>query len=199
MGLSIVTPPATEPLSVAEAKSQSKVTISDDDTLIGEYIVAARQYAEGVTRRAFVEQTWDYTLDRFPLDGIKLPIQPVSSVTYVQYVDTTGSTQTFTEGTSPDTPKYDVFTDRPRTLITPKYNVVWPATRDHPSVVTVRFVAGYSTFPEDLKQALRLLVGHQYENREAVVFGVGGTAVTELPLGVQAYLSQYMMRGFNGA
>lgn len=196
MGLSIVTQPASEPLSVAEAKSHLRVDISDDDTLIGEYITAARVYAEGMTRRAFVEQTWDFTLDRFQIAGIKLPIQPVTSVTYVRYVDSTGSTQIFTEGTSPDVTKYDVFTDRPRTLIVPKYNQVWPDTRDHPESVTVRFVAGYSTFPGDLKQALRLMVGHQYENREAVVLGF--TLIEALPLGVQAYLSQYMMRGFNG-
>jgi len=196
MGLSIATQPTAEPLTVAEAKAHLRVDISDDDTLIGDYISAARQYAEGVTRRAFVEQTWDFTLDRFPVGAIRLPIQPVSSVTYVQYVDTAGATQTFTEGTSPDVTKYDVFTDGPRTTIVPKYNLTWPDTRDHPNVVTVRFVAGYSTFPEDLKQALKLLVGHQYENREEVIFGF--STVQSLPLGVQAYLSQYMMRGFNG-
>jgi len=196
MGLSIVTQPASEPLSVSEAKSHMRVDISNDDTIIGEYISAARVYSEGMTRRAFVAQTWDYTLDRFP-SVIKLPMQPVTSVSYVQYVDTAGATQTFTEGTSPDVAKYDVFTDGPRTTIVPKYNNVWPDTRDHPNVVTVRFVVGYTTFPGDLKQALRLLVAHQYENREAVVIG-SGTTVTDLPMGVQSFLSQYMMRGFNG-
>jgi len=196
MGLSIATQPTAEPLTVAEAKAHLRVDISDDDTLIGDYISAARQYAEGVTRRAFVEQTWDFTLDRFPVGAIRLPIQPVSSVTYVQYVDTAGATQTFTEGTSPDVTKYDVFTDGPRATIVPKYNLTWPDTRDHPGVVTVRFVAGYATFPEDLKQALKLLVGHQYENREAVIFGF--STVQSLPLGVQSFLSPYMMRGFNG-
>ena len=196
MGLSIVTQPATEPLQISEAKDHMRVDIADDDLLIGQYITAARQYAEGVTRRAFVEQTWDYTLDRFPQGAIRLPLQPVSSVSYVQYVDTAGATQTFTEGTSPDVTKYDVYTDGSRTTIVPKYNVVWPDTRDHPNVVTVRFVAGYSTFPDDIKQCLRLLVAHQYENREAVVLGF--TSVTDLPLGVQAFLSPYMMRGFNG-
>jgi len=195
MGLSLVTGPASEPLSTSEAKSHLRVDISDDDTLIDEYVAAARKYAEGMTRRAFVAQTWDYTLDGFPVDGIKLPIQPVTSVTYIQYVDSAGATQTFTEGTSPDVTKYDVFTDRPRTLITPKYNLVWPATRVHPGVVTVRFIAGYTTFPDDLKQAIRLMVGHQYENREALVIGV---SVATLPIGVQSFLSPYMMRGFNG-
>ena len=196
MGLSIVTQPATEPLTVAEAKTHLRVDITDDDTVIGEYISSARVFAEGVTRRAFVAQTWDYTLDRFPTGAIKLPMQPVTSVSYVQYVDATGTTQTFTEGTSPDVTKYDVFTDGPRSTIVPKYNQVWPDTRDHPNVVTVRFVAGYTTFPADLKQVLRLLVGHQYENREAVVMGF--TLVEELPLAVQSFLSPYMMRGFNG-
>jgi uncharacterized phiE125 gp8 family phage protein len=196
MGLSIVTQPASEPLSLAEAKSHLRVDISDDDTLIGEYIESARVFAEGVTRRAFVAQTWDFTLDRFPLGAIKLPVQPVTSVSYVQYVDTAGSTQTFTEGTSPDVAKYDVFTDGPRSTIVPKYNQVWPDTRDHPNVVTVRFVAGYTAFPADLKQALRLLVGHQYENREAVI--IGFTVIEELPLAVQSFLSPFMMRGFNG-
>jgi uncharacterized phiE125 gp8 family phage protein len=143
-----------------------------------------------------VAQTWDFTLDRFPLGAIKLPVQPVTSVSYVQYVDTAGSTQTFTEGTSPDVAKYDVFTDGPRSTIVPKYNQVWPDTRDHPNVVTVRFVAGYTAFPADLKQALRLLVGHQYENREAVI--IGFTVIEELPLAVQSFLSPFMMRGFNG-
>jgi len=198
MGLSIVTEPATEPLTLAEAKSHLRVTNAAEDTLISSYITSARKFAEGATRRAFVEQTWDFTLDRFPINGIKLPIQPVTSVTYVQYVDTTGATQTFTTGASPDVTKYDVFTDRPRTLIVPKYNQVWPDTREHPGVVTVRFVAGYTTFPGDLKEALRLLVGHQHENREAVVFGPGGSNIAALPLGVQSYLSQYMLRGFNG-
>ena len=196
MGLSLVTPATSEPLGLAEAKAHIGVTIPDNDILISGYITAARQYAEGVTRRAFSAQTWDFTLDRFPVNAIRLPIQPVTSVTSVQYVDTAGNTQTFTEGTSPDVAKYDVFTDGPRTTIVPKYNLVWPDTRVHPNVVTVRFVAGYSAFPEDLKQALKLLVGHQYENREAVI--IGFTVVADLPLGVQAFISPYMMRGFNG-
>ena len=196
MGLSLVTAPTSEPLGLAEAKAHLRVDTQDDDSEIHGYIVAARQYAEGMTRRAFVAQTWDFTLDRFPA-RIRLPIQPVSSVSYVQYVDTAGATQTFTYGTSPDTAKYDVFTDGPRTTIVPKYNLTWPATREHPNVITVRFVAGYTTCPEDLKQALKLMVGHQYENREAVVLGF--TLIETLPLGVQAFLSPFMMRGFNGA
>lgn len=193
MGLSLVSAPASEPISRTEAKLFAKVDTTADDDLIDSLITAARVYCEGETRRAFVEQTWDYTLPDFPTGAIVLPMQPVTSVTSVSYVDTTGATAVFTYGTSPDTPKYDVFTDGPRTLIEPKYNLTWPTTRDTRNAVTVRFVAGYTTFPADLKQAMYLLISHWYDIREPVQVG---TIVAEVPMSVKAILSSYQMRGF---
>lgn len=195
MGLSLVSAPATEPITTAEVKSQCRIDISDDDTYLGRLITAARQYAEGITRRAFVAQTWDYTLAAFPTDAIELPIQPVTSVSSVSYVTPAGATATFTYGTSPDTPKYDVLTDGPRTRIIPKYNLTWPETRDHGNAVTVRFVGGYTTMPEDLKQGLLLLVAHWYEHREDAVLNVG-MSIAQIPHGVETLLSGYQMRSF---
>lgn len=195
MGLSLVTAPATEPVTRTEAKTHMRVTITDDDTYIDSCILAARKHAEGLTRRAFVTQTWDYTLNGFPAGAIALPMQPVSSITSVSYIDSAGSTALFTYGTSPDTAKYDVYTDGPRTLIAPKYNLVWPTTRITRNAVTVRFVAGYSSVPEDIKQAVLLLVAHLYEMREPVVAGSGVT-VSEVPMTVDALLSPYYLRGF---
>jgi uncharacterized phiE125 gp8 family phage protein len=52
------------------------------------------------------------------------------------------------------------------------------------ATVTVRFVAGYGAnpgdVPEPLRQAMLLLIGHYYENREAVAAGT----LTELPFAV---------------
>lgn len=188
MGLSLVTAPASEPVSVAEAKSHMGVTISADDTKIGLFITAARQYAEGQTRRAFIEQTWDYTLSKFPVGEIELPLKPVTSVSYVQYVDSTGATQSFAEtSTSPETPKWTLTTDGPRALVFPNYSLSWPDTRTHGNAVTVRFVAGYATVPEDIKQALFLIVAHWYENREDSSFA----PLMSIPMGAQALLSAY--------
>ena len=69
----------------------------------------------------------------------------------------------------------------------------WPGTTLKTAAgVTITFVAGYgatsASVPESIRQAILLLVGHWYENREATV-GVGNMQV--LPMGVKALLSDY--------
>lgn len=193
MGLTLVSAPASEPISATEAKSHCRIDIDTDDTLIAQYIKAARQYFEGQTRRALVEQTWDYTLPRFPNGPIEIPIAPVMSITSVNYVNSAGGTSSWSAGTSPDVASYDVTTDGPRTRIFPKWNQTYPVTREHGNAVTVRFVAGYSTVPADILQVLYLLVDHFYEIREPTIVG---TSITPVPMSVEALMSAYSMRGF---
>lgn len=196
MGMSLVSGPASEPITTADAKDWLYVDTSDHDSLIDNCIKAARIYIEGRTRRALVAQTWDYTLKEFPYadDEIRLPLQPVTAVSYVHYVDSTGSTVSYADtSTSPETAYWTLITDRPYAVVIPNYNRTWPATRDHGNAVTVRFTAGYSTIPEDILQTLRLLVAHSYENREPVIIG---QVVTKVELSVDALLSAYELRSF---
>lgn len=202
MGLSLVTAPVKEPISLQEAKVHLRVTDSDSDTYINTLIVAARKHIENVTRRRLVQQTWDYTLPGFPIGDILLPIQPVSSVTSVSYVNGSGGTSSFTAGTSPDTPQYDVITDGPRARVFPKYNVSWPTTRVHGNAVTVRFVVGYDpttdspadyrgNVPGDLKSCLKLIIGDLFENRESST----PLKINQLPT-VTTLMSSYILRDF---
>ena len=62
----LVTAPAAEPLTLAEAKLHLRVDDTADDALIGALITAARQHAEHDTRRALVTQTWKLALDASP-------------------------------------------------------------------------------------------------------------------------------------
>lgn len=191
MGLTLVTKPTTEALSVDEAKQHLRVDTSDDDGLIAGYILAARHWVESQVG-PLMTQTWDYTVDYgWPtLAGeyaIPLPLRPVQSVTSVSYKDSDGATQTLSAGL------YTTVLNVPLPRIERAYGASWPTVRDVPAAITVRFVAGYGSTPGDvpdsLRVAMQLLVGHFYENRESVV--VGNLQVNELPMGVETLISPW--------
>jgi len=184
MGLALVTGPTTEPVSIGEAKDHCRITTAEEDGLLAGYILAARKYGEGYTRRAFMTQTWDYTIPCRFESQIDLPLPPLQSVTSVSYVDSNGSPQVLAAN------QYVVYTDGTAGYIKPAYNVTWPDVRHQDAAITVRFVAGWieGQFPDDLRQALLLLTGHFYENREIVAIG---TAVTDIPMSAETLLSGY--------
>lgn len=136
MGLVLVTAPAAEPVTTAQAKAHCRVTHSDDDTRFDALIVSAREWAQGFAGRAFISQTWDWTADAFP-DVIELPLAPLVSVTSITYVDSAGVSQTLSSGA------YQIDTKSVVPRIAPAYGYSWPGTRDQYNAVTVRFVAGY--------------------------------------------------------
>lgn len=198
MGLSVVTPPASDPLSLAEAKAHLRVTSADEDGLIAGYILAAREYVETQTHLKLVTQTLDYTID----DGwpwvrvrdycktrIEFPIKPVASITSITYVDSNGATQTLAAD------QYVLRNTGPVHFIEPAYGVTWPSVRCQTAAITVRVVAGgtLGDVPNPIMQALRLLVAHQYAQREAVNVG---NIVTPLEYAVEAFLSPYRFSRF---
>jgi uncharacterized phiE125 gp8 family phage protein len=53
----VTTQPAIEPVSLQEVKDSLRITSSSEDSLITQYIVDARVYAENYTGRKFITQT----------------------------------------------------------------------------------------------------------------------------------------------
>lgn len=176
--------PAFEPISVDQARTWLRVDGQDDDATIAVLIKAARRFIERRTNRALVASTWRLSLDRWPAQGcapydaqrfprfpaIEVHKGPVTSISAVSFVDTTGAVQTLTANTD-----YLVDLSREPARITPAWGKAWPSARNQPAAITVDFAAGYAdatAVPEDLTLALRLLVGHWYEHRESVTVGV---------------------------
>lgn len=186
--LRIVTAPAAEPLTLAQAKEHLRFTSTDEDALILGLIIAARVRAETITRRALVTQTWEYSLDEFPrCEGvIEMPRPILQSVTSITYIDEAGDSQTLSSSLY----QADLKSEPGR--IVPAYGQAWPATRDgYLNPVTIRFVAGYglaAAVPQPIKQAMLLMIGHWFYNREDTVIG---TIVSELPSGVEELLFPY--------
>lgn len=186
MSLTQTSAPAAEPITTAEAKKQLNVSHSDDDTYIDTLIAGARRWAETFTSRAFVTQTWEWRLDAFPGGAwpFRVPYPPLASVTSIEYLDVDGASQTLS------TDVYETDGNSQPGRIALKYNQSWPSVRGGNviDVVTVTFVAGYgdlTTVPDEIKHALKLLVGHWYVNREDVVLGMTPTSI---PHGVEALL-----------
>jgi len=140
-------------------------TNTTEDPTVNALITVARQYAETVTRRALITQTWNYTLDAFPDGDIEVPLPTLQSVTHIKYYDTNGVQQTWTNT------NYSVDTDSEPGRISCAYGVTYPTTREMNNAVEVQFVAGYgvaSAVPQGIKQAMLQLIGHWYAHRETV-------------------------------
>jgi uncharacterized phiE125 gp8 family phage protein len=190
MALSLVTDVTVEPLTLEEAKAQCNIVASDDDDLLLSLITAARHWAEQFTHRSLAQKTWDLKLDGFPYWGaIEIPMPPVTAISSVSYVDTSGVTQTLALTTQYVTDIPAGPTAMPARVMS-AYSVPWPSTRWVANAVTVRFTAGYTgtgvnATPDPIKQAMRLLISHWNENREAVV--VTGLPQT-VPLAAESLL-----------
>lgn len=186
MILRVVTAPASEPVTLAEAKVHLRIDTSDEDTLVNGYIAAARQMCELESRRAFVTQTWELSLEAWPeADRLVLPRPPLQSVSSITYVDSNGATQTFSSGDY----LVDVASEPGRVIL--GYGKSWPSATLQPGPsIAVRFVVGYGvagTVPQMYKQAILLMVGHYFENRENVIIAPGLTP-TVLPDAVRSLL-----------
>ena len=184
-GLTVYTEPAAEPVSLTEAKAHCRVDISDDDTLITSLITVAREVVEAIARRALVTQTLELTADEFPEgDTITVPRPPLQSVTSIKYTDEDETESTFSSD------YYIVDTDSEPGRIVLKSDYSWPSdTLQAANGVRTRFVAGFggaADVPQKYKQAVLLLVGHYYENREMAIST--GAVPKEIPMGVAALL-----------
>lgn len=174
-----VTGPVAEPLSLEEMKEHLRVDAADEDALIADYIAAARGAAEAYTGRAFVTQTWQAHFAGWPADGVlELPLPPLQSVAWVKYTTDAGVLKTLSASV------YRVVTATEPGCIVLASNQSWPSeTLDAGLPVVVQFVCGYggaAAVPAGVKQALRWLVGHMTENREAVTMAT--SAPQQVPM-----------------
>lgn len=187
MSLELKTAPSVEPISLTEAKNHLRVDISSDNTLINSLIKAVRQFTESYLNKCLISQSWyQYHDFNFP-NYIELLKNPVQSITEITYTDGAGATQIL------DTSVYSFDKNRKPATIFRAYSKVWPTTRLDNNVVRIEFVAGFgdagSSVPEPIRQAMLLLIGHLYENRE----DVSPLNMIKVPMGYEALLSPYRL------
>lgn len=117
---------------------------------------------------------------------IYLPSPPLQEVLSIKYIDSTGTETTL----SPSSYLIDTEGEIGRVILGTNEN--WPVFEPFPNwPVRIRFKAGFVTLPKSLKQAMLLLIGHWYENREAT-----GTASGPVAFSDHALLSMYRVGVF---
>jgi uncharacterized phiE125 gp8 family phage protein len=174
--------PASEPLSLAEAKAMLRVEHGDDDAAITALIAAARGHVEALTRRALLVQRWRIVRDAWPADGrINLRSGPLRAVIAARVFDGAGVAHAI------DVQRFvvDVAADA---IASPGWAL--PAPGRCVAGIELDVELGYGALaadvPAPLRQALRMIVAHWYDNRGAVASGA-----TLLPAGVAMLLAPY--------
>jgi uncharacterized phiE125 gp8 family phage protein len=200
MSIKLIIPPAVKPLLVSDVGSQVRNDLSEENVLVELYIAAVTAKAEAYIKRALITQTWELSLDMFPLSctlsgrmsQIKLPMAPVQNVISIKYVDSNGDIQTVAPS------DYILTDDDPNTLV-PVYGKYWPATRIQPGAVKIQYVAGFGDQAENIPEAIRawmlLNVANLYENRETVTVGPRAQMV-ELTTMADSLLDSYRLVQF---
>lgn len=184
MALKLVTPPSTDPITLAEAKAHLNVNFTNDDALIAKYIRAAHMSIVYDLGRTLSPATWDLVYDSWPTDndpegGIQIPMPPLISVESVNYIDPTTELEVPLAQSG-----YEVDTISDMGFVVPA-STGWPLIFETINAVRIRFIAGYpdmdsppvSGVPESLQQAVLLLVRDMYDFRGSLVPGV----VTRIP------------------
>lgn len=163
----ITTPVSVEPVSLDEAKAQVHVDldVTDHDDILTIYISAARSYLEQITGLRLAPQ--DVVLKAWGLEcsTFSIPQAPVNAITSIEYIDDAGATQTV----SPSV--YETHLGAKSSWIALAHNQSWPAHRCGLGYVTFTLDCGYTAIPEPLKQAMLLIIGDWFANRETVVVG----------------------------
>lgn len=85
MTYALITPPASEPITLAETKSHLRLDDTNEDTLLASLIRTAREHLERATGLSLITQTWRLYLDSIPEDGViqiaRGPVQTIESLT----------------------------------------------------------------------------------------------------------------------
>jgi len=173
----LVTPPAVEPVSLADMHAQLRLSATGEDNLIAAQIRAARAHVEGLTRRALISQGWRKFLDHWP-EGrlVLLGPGPVQSVDGITLYDASGLP------TALDPGSWHADLAAVPARLKPALGV--GSTDTAMNGIEIEFTAGYGPATEDvpdaLRQAIRLLAAHWFEYREADAAALAGSIPGEV-------------------
>lgn len=174
MKITVVTPPAVEPVSTAEAKLFLRVDHAAEDALIAPLIAAARETVEAFTARALIMRRVRETRSDWPVRGdgaLRLAVAPVVAAHALRVVSADGSFETLSGP------------------VRIEDDLIWTPALSSPGLplagVEIEYDAGYgaaaANVPSPLRQAVLLAVAGLYESREGESAALAAARVLAAP------------------
>lgn len=148
-----VSAPASEPVTVSEAKLYLRLDTNAEDALLAEQIAAARMTAEQWMRRSLITQSWKLGYDHGIPACVGLPMGPVSAVVSVVCVQQGGATTALAAESF---------------WLNAARDAVHLAAPVFAFRVEITYVAGFgaaAAVPMPIKQGILAHVAHLYDNR----------------------------------
>ena len=192
--LSLVAAPLVYPVTLDDVKEFLRITGTDEDNLLNNYIIVATGSAESYTRRAFITQTWNMFMDQYPYndkeawwDGVKqlpistlvgcgsvdLPKAPLQSVTHFKTYDDSDVATVF------DSANYQVsvyngdYAENGR--LTLRDGGTYPDYTRNADGIEIQFVCGYGDTADDvpwqIRQGILQEISYMYQHREECEHG----------------------------
>jgi uncharacterized phiE125 gp8 family phage protein len=178
----VIAEPSGEPITLAEAKAQCRVTSDAENQLFHNLIQTAREMCEEDLGISVLQQTVEQALDHFPEDGceIRLSRPPLRAVMSITYYGSDGADTLWSAS------EYLVDSDSFPARIVPKYGFTWPSAQLQPiNGVKILFECGWpdrKQVPSRLKSGMLLIIGSLYKNRESEISGSSLASSTTVKL-----------------
>lgn len=179
-------PPASLPVDLAEVKLHLRIDHDHEDSLLMALLRAATAAVEAMSGVRLIGQGWSVYLDDWPAGGtICLPVGPVMTVDEIRLHSGSGAHAVI----DPAHYYLDAASRPARLVLRP--DRIWARPGRIANGIEIALQAGFgpsgSDVPAELTQAVKSLVAHWYENREAAA----SPALETVPLGVSAMLSAH--------
>jgi uncharacterized phiE125 gp8 family phage protein len=194
MALVPISPPAVEPVALADLKHHLRIDDTAEDASLASFITTSRLQIEAALSLALVTQSWNWRFDRWPNRcGVELPISPVRSITQVSLHDRSGAAAVMPPGGY----ILDGQTIPARIIVA---DGRWTQPTAPALGVGVQFVAGFgpaaADVPAPIRQAVLLLAAHWYGRRDPGGCGgapaaAAGSPASPIPQVVDDLLQPY--------
>lgn len=155
------------PVTLAETKTQCRISHDAEDDYLSLLIGSAHTYAEHYCQRSFGEQTWLGKWEDFPK---QLPFPPIVSIESVQYYRGNDLVE---------------FTDFKFDTTPARLTGNFPIVDDRPDAVQIEWVSGKPA-SDNVRLACLIMVAHWYRLREPVVLG----SINNVPFSAHALLDR---------